>query len=1639
METIDGVILVNGEDYQQLVGELRMEEKLATSLHTGMLDNETWLKLATSECIKDQYHLRQIASAYKLLLRGCVNCGQWTVGFCDGFEQFVRTKANGYTISVKGICRASARQPDQGWQEDQRTPLCSDCDNSYTWPWPGPTPFYDYKGRSNYKKCHFCMGQDWCMPRTWHDERGPGWCRQNGVPKRILTIEDIIRELNSQQRQQVQSLMREYKATARAKGAKGNAADSESSDSDWELVHSELPVLAPGGELEETMPLLTCGSPLVKKCPCDPPCEEHQLWWKFGKKRRNDRRYERQRVFEQVPCESDDRPLDGTEEDFQDFLKGITRYTAKDLEEMNKNRTAQVKVTKLDEWFLQRFREKCSVDDSKVEHSKRGCGSKGRSFIGQSMEPYMLDPSTRVLFLGNESHKLHGNGAANVVNNKKEPRQPLVLEFVINQTILEGLSTDERTERIMALMTADKTPDLLDEVLIRDGKSDWWDTYHLVAEGDPSGRKPMPTMEVLMDQIIQRSYIDTMEEMRMTTYGIKFQGEDKVMVNPKVAYKVFNALWANGRQSTYEPADWNQVRMIQNFSKQPGQESTPGERMIQEAREAHQLWIENELIIGPEGSHRREVELHVCKSFVVKTDRRVSGLALIPDSSPYYGTEHYQVWHFMDGRISMIKARLGINRMMLMTEWEENRTQYDVKMWNYSAQVADTDELATIKKTLLQLKCKWWKEWVAPTRRCKGLRPDGEIPDYVVTDDDGCPPCHQFMTTGGCTNKGCMRSHRCPILTDTGKLCGKMHAVRDCEWLADPKPIPASAAANERRSRSPLRASSSGMVDSECASATRRVIQPEQTHGMYQPTEDEDFQMMEELDHAQRAIPWPEQTIQKQLTFEELTKVNMLLDTMGIGEMRAEVEDEDWRDGLWEVSVQGIRMAKPSVAELSEMLKSRSMTIPTLKPDCPEERDHGLMVRNDHDTPLPLLFMFMLAQQVRRRPSSMDPLPRKLRIKDGHFVNEQDQQIILLATEAGCVKYSEVDAAAWGAGGGRFSERGPSYLDWGFISDKTWTCQGFLVTRIGMPAIQVADTKVWVSMIQRVDAWKYEGVIYDTPLTTSWKAGWKTQDWQSKWDNPPYQFSQGEIFKAKKFKVVFYEDVQYDLNQVNERTNFKEEAKKGPTNTKWSFKCEVCEQPVVRGDNELATCKYCGHTRAQPVSWSNKHLLQMSRTSQLQVIKNHVAALMEDERTARRMKEDTMLRDSMMEAKEIQRRTEGTPTLRAIRKGILTMDQWANKSSEQVAVMILDRLLEILRKEGGPQTMSILNVWPVTMIGPRSLMDTVGVWDIFEIQDTDGLAKVLLNNPAKWVLLNNDTAPTRLQEVEVKTVMGPTQIAMELSWRSYHSRREHVVWLFKLVSQTRMEGASFENTRVNRRATATRRLSKESIVPCGVKETEYTGVEEQGVTIATSLTAAEKAEIYDATGEVLQQSDEAWKQCMAKTPRAVRQMAHWTITELLTKLARFAATKAARTPLEGGVSIEERWLSGLHVNWLDALKDAPLHEDEYAQIAGLMDGNSTTLLEEIVIKKMHNIWVRGAGRMYRVHKAGEKKKFSAEERQAAEENAAEYVSRVDDNSEITVRCTILKALGAQKLQYLQSTGTSERNLQETGKLHVTSD
>ena len=69
------------------------------------------------------------------LCRPCVDCGLFTGRFCDGQE-----------FEAAGTpCFAKARLPSETWVDNQRTPLCSQCD------W-------------RYEKCHYCRGVRSCAP-----------------------------------------------------------------------------------------------------------------------------------------------------------------------------------------------------------------------------------------------------------------------------------------------------------------------------------------------------------------------------------------------------------------------------------------------------------------------------------------------------------------------------------------------------------------------------------------------------------------------------------------------------------------------------------------------------------------------------------------------------------------------------------------------------------------------------------------------------------------------------------------------------------------------------------------------------------------------------------------------------------------------------------------------------------------------------------------------------------------------------------------------------------------------------------------------------------------------------------------------------------------------------------------------------------------------------------------------------------------------------------------------------------------------------------------------------------------------------------------------------------------------------------
>ena len=82
----------------------------------------------------------------ELLNRPCVDCGLITGSFCDH-------------------CRAAARCPDEGWAINHMTPFCSHCDRKL-------------------HACHFCRGQQWCVPETHQYARHTAAREQGGIDRR---------------------------------------------------------------------------------------------------------------------------------------------------------------------------------------------------------------------------------------------------------------------------------------------------------------------------------------------------------------------------------------------------------------------------------------------------------------------------------------------------------------------------------------------------------------------------------------------------------------------------------------------------------------------------------------------------------------------------------------------------------------------------------------------------------------------------------------------------------------------------------------------------------------------------------------------------------------------------------------------------------------------------------------------------------------------------------------------------------------------------------------------------------------------------------------------------------------------------------------------------------------------------------------------------------------------------------------------------------------------------------------------------------------------------------------------------------------------------------------------------------------
>ena len=90
------------------------------------------------------FELVGYALDYRLLIRPCVDCGRWTGDYCEGVEE--------------DDCFADLHMPGDAWAPDQRTPLCSVCEEESD-------------------ACHYCREEAWARPKAWGmadpDEVGP--------------------------------------------------------------------------------------------------------------------------------------------------------------------------------------------------------------------------------------------------------------------------------------------------------------------------------------------------------------------------------------------------------------------------------------------------------------------------------------------------------------------------------------------------------------------------------------------------------------------------------------------------------------------------------------------------------------------------------------------------------------------------------------------------------------------------------------------------------------------------------------------------------------------------------------------------------------------------------------------------------------------------------------------------------------------------------------------------------------------------------------------------------------------------------------------------------------------------------------------------------------------------------------------------------------------------------------------------------------------------------------------------------------------------------------------------------------------------------------------------------------------------
>jgi len=525
---------------------------------------------------------------------------------------------------------------------------------------------------------------------------------------------------------------------------------------------------------------------------------------------------------------------------------------------------------------------------------------------------------------------------------------------------------------------------------------------------------------------------------------------------------------------------------------------------------------------------------------------------------------------------------------------------------------------------------------------------------------------------------------------------------------------------------------------------------------------------------------------------------------------------------------------KPTIEDLNFALDRRNLQY-LMHQTCGDTEKQmtqvTLLQQSENEADFQLWLMAKLVNWAQDNPGLVRPLPDKLTVMSGQFLDDDDFEILLLCSKKGCVRFEDLPE-------GFLKVNGDAYDPWsgtplptmGIITNSSWKVQGHLVTYMGTPAGQVEDTAWWLSLVHSQTYMNNQGVKFHEPLDINlYEPGWgrhRTQEALTKIckskDNHMCDVVMRErLYAIDGNKFYFNEDISIPLEQLEEVLDAPwhsafNDATSAPVKPKlWKMECQTCGKTSKLQMGRTARCSHCGHIRGHVTQLHNPAFTTMSPKAQSKAVDSHTESLANRDILAVDMKEEVLKSWRYWTPEKLKIELRDSMMLEVWRQAIWTSNPAASENFKKASETAHANILKILTLENGATAIEALKVEPTCYTPGISCR---GHWDAFAIYGDN----ITLKEPAKWKLWRQGDGPRRLDHTECTVIMKDPHMAIYIEWWTWNPRHggswdsKTKIWVFVRVSHTCLEGKTLptlEDRGTVERCTVKRPPARIAMVP----------------------------------------------------------------------------------------------------------------------------------------------------------------------------------------------------------------------------------